>query len=323
MKKKSQNFQNIIITNISLKFIYIIILNLFIFFIYKNIFDISYKNELKSNILNIENYYKICNNGILINKKTKEFIKNINPIISIVSTIYDKEKYIMRFLRSIQNQQFENIEIIIIDDFSEDNSVMVLENLQKIDKRIKIIKHYKNKGTLICRNEGILISRGKYIIIPDIDDILSYDIMNQCLIKINQTNSDMIIFNTYLGYKNIFMHYQIKDYENKIIYQPKLSSFIFYGNGHLEIIDPIIRNKFIKRTILINALNNINNFFLSQNIIFYEDTLINFMLYKTSKSFYYLKSIGYFYISNQDSTTKKYIDDKVFMNRFLYSFFFF
>ena len=316
MKKKS-------LINISLKFFYIIILILSIFFIYKNIFDISYKNELKSNILNIEHYYKICNNGILINKKTKEFKKNLNPTISIVSTIYDKEKYIIRFLRSIQNQQFENIEIIIIDDFSRDNSIMVLENLQKTDKRIKIIKHYKNKGTLISRNEGILISRGKYIIIPDIDDILSYDIINQCLIKINQTNCDMIIFNTYLGNKNIFMHYQIKEYENKIIYQPNLSSFIFYGTGHLDIIDPIIRNKFIKRTILINTLNNIDNYFISQNIIFYEDTLINFMLYKTTKSLYYLKSIGYFYISNQNSTTKKYIDDTIFMNRFLYSFFFF
>jgi len=307
--------------NKSLKFIIIIFILIF-FFIINSIFDISYKNELKNDIINIEHYYKICNKGILIDN-TKKFIKYVNPTISIISTIYDKEKYIKRFLMSIQNQKFENIEIIIIDDFSRDNSAKVLENFQKKDERIKIIKHNKNKGTLISRNEGILISTGKYIIIPDIDDILSNDIFNQCLINIEKTNNDIILFNTYLGNKNIFKHYQIKEYANKIIYQPELSSFIFYGSHHLEIVDPVIRNKFIKRTTLINALNSISDYYLHQNMIFYEDTLINFMLYKSSKSLYYLNNIGYYYISNPYSTTKKYIDDIVFMNRLLKSFFFF
>ena len=55
---------------------------------------------------------------------------------------------ILRFLRTIQNQNFEQIEIILIDDFSEDNTIIIIENLQKEDGRIRIIKNRKNEGTL-------------------------------------------------------------------------------------------------------------------------------------------------------------------------------
>ena len=81
------------------------------------------------------------------------------------------EKYILRFIRNIQNQFFENIEIILVDDFSLDNSKKIIEKLQKDDERIALIKHKNNKGTLISRKNGILKSKGKYIIIPDSDDI--------------------------------------------------------------------------------------------------------------------------------------------------------
>ena len=70
----------------------------------------------------------------------------------------------MRFLRSIQNQFFDNIEIILVDDFSLDNSIKIIDNLQKDDERIVLIKHNYNKGTLISRINGILKSKGKYII---------------------------------------------------------------------------------------------------------------------------------------------------------------
>ena len=133
----------------------------------------------------------------------------------------------------------------------------------------------------------------------------------------------MIIFNTYLGNSKIFMEHQFKEFYEKLIYQPYLSFFMFYGSGYLKIIDPVIRNKLIKRTVLIKAINQINDYFFNQNMILYEDTLINFMLYKTCKSLYFLNIIGYFYISNQDSTTKKFINNKLYAYRLLISFFYF
>ena len=280
------------------------------------------KIKLKKEIINLEEYYKICNAGILLNK-TKKF-KNIEkPKISIISSIYNKEKYILRFLRSIQNQNFAQIEIIFIDDFSEDNTVNVIENLQKYDERIRIIKNRKNKGTLISRNEGIFISKGKYLIISDGDDLLSKNLLNKCFIIAEKYKYDMIRFNTYLGKRNIFMYDKIKYLVNKEIYQPQLSSYIFYNGDKLEITDPMISNKFIKRNIVINTLNLINDYFLNQNMIFYEDTLINYILYKIANSFYFLKDLGYYYISNPNSSTIGYKKNEKSVNRLLYSFFLF
>jgi hypothetical protein len=133
----------------------------------------------------------------------------------------------------------------------------------------------------------------------------------------------MIRFNTYLGERNIFMYEKIKYLVNKDIYQPQLSSYIFYQGSNLEITDPMISNKFIKRNIIINSLNLINNYFLNQNMIFYEDTLINYILYKTANSFYYLKDLGYYYISNPNSSTIGYKKNEKSVNRLLYSFFLF
>lgn len=284
----------------------------------------NYKNKLKTEIkfLGIEKYFKICNNGILLVHKNK-FKKNEMPKISIISSVYNKQNYILRFLRSIQNQYIDKIEIILIDDFSEDKTVSIIEHCQKEDERIILLKHKINKGTLISRNEGILFARGIYIIIPDSDDILSSDILNQCLMIAEEKDYDMIRFNTYLGNKNIFMYNNIKYLINKAIYQPELSSYIFYGLGYLKIIDPMISNKFIKRDILIKTLNFISIYYLIRNMIFYEDTLINFILYKVSKSYYYLKNIGYFYISNLNSSTMSYNKNEKNMNRLLNSLFLF
>ena len=89
-----------------------------------------------------------------------KFKKIKNPIIW---SIYNREKYILRFLRSIQNQFFDNIEIILVDDFSTDNSAKLIKEYQKEDPRIILIKHGKNKGTLIIINYNILLFLLKYL----------------------------------------------------------------------------------------------------------------------------------------------------------------
>ena len=316
-KSKNINKQNI-------RNFFIISYFIIVLIIYNPFTSNYYKNKLKPEIefLSIEKYFKICNNNILLRGKKKEKRKE-NPEISIISAVYNKQNYIIRFLRSIQNQNIDKIEIILVDDFSEDKTVNIIEKCQKEDERIILLKNKYNKGALISRNEGILISRGKYIIIPDSDDILSKDILKQCLMIAEGKNYDMIRFNIYLGNKNIFMYKEIKYLVDKSIYQPELSSYIFYGLGYLKIIDPMISNKFIKRNILINALNSINIYYLNQNMIFYEDTLINILIYKVSNSYYFFRNIGYFYISNPNSSTMGYNKNENNYNKLLNSFFLF
>jgi glycosyltransferase involved in cell wall biosynthesis len=142
---------------------------------------------------NLKEYYNLNNNGTLINKQKLKRCKK--PKISIICSIYNGEKYVLRFLRSIQNQFFDDIEIIFVDDHSIDNTTKVIEELQKYDERIILIKLKRNKGTLIARNIGVLKSKGEFIIIPDGDDILSQNILKICYYVAKTYNYDLIRFN--------------------------------------------------------------------------------------------------------------------------------
>ena len=264
--------------------------------------EYKYNLKLKQYKLKIENYYKLCNNGTLLNKK--KIMKNEIPKISIISPIYNRGKYILRFLRSIQNQYFDNIEIIFVDDFSSDNSVELIKNYQFEDERIILIEHNKNKGTLISRNDGALISKGEYLIFPDPDDILTQDILNTCYQYSKVNNYEIIRYNLFDQRENdIFYNSIVNKLDSRKIEQPELFYYLFYGVGKLKQIDFNLANKFIKREAYIRALNSINSFYLKQYMINFEDGIMNFILYKTSRSYYFLKNIGYFYIRNNQSIT--------------------
>jgi glycosyltransferase involved in cell wall biosynthesis len=231
-------------------------------------------------------------------------MKTETPKISIISPIYNREKYILRFLRSIQNQYFDNVEIIFVDDFSSDNSVEKIENYQIEDERIILIKHNKNKGTLISRNDGALISKGEYLIFPDPDDILAQDILNTCYQYSKMYNYEIIRYNLFDQRENdIFYNSIVSKLDSRRIEQPELFYYLFYGIGKLKQIDFNLHNKFIKREAFIRALNSINSFYLKQYMTNFEDGIMNYILYKTSRSYYFLKNIGYFYIRNNQSIT--------------------
>ena len=286
-----------------IKLLLILFLFKFNYFLLKIILNLNYTFEIK----NIKNYFSLCNSEKLINRN--KYKRNKFPKVSIISPIYNRENFILRFLRSVQNQKFYEIEIIFIDDYSEDNSVKLIEKYQKKDERIILIKNKKNKGTLISRNIGALNSRGEYLIFPDPDDIISKNIINFCYNFIRTFNYEMIRFNLYEG-NDIFLKDIVYGLENKIIIQPELSTFLFYGKGKLLQIDFNISNKFIKRKAYIRALNSVNNYYLNLYMTNAEDGLMNYILYRTVKSLFFIKKIGYFYIINEKSITQSNFTDE-------------
>jgi glycosyltransferase involved in cell wall biosynthesis len=253
-------------------------------------------------------FFKLCNSEKLINKK--KYKKNRFPKVSIISPVYNREEFLLRFLRSIQNQKFNDIEIMLIDDCSKDNSLKLIEKYQEKDERIILIKNKKNKGTLISRTIGALKSRGEYFIFPDPDDIISRNIINFCYNFIRTYNYEMLRFNLFKGNK-IFFQNIVNGLENKIIKQPKLSTFLFYGKGKLLQIDFNVSNKFIKRKAFIRALNSINGLYLNLYMVTLEDGLMNYIFYRSAKSLYFIKKVGYYYKKNNKSISRIKFNDKV------------
>jgi glycosyltransferase involved in cell wall biosynthesis len=228
----------------------------------------------------------------------KKMEKMKNPKVSVISPICNRERFLIRFLKSIQFQNFDDIEIILVDDKSTDNGVKILEEYQKKDKRIKIIKLKRNKGTFFARNIGVLYSQAKYIILPDPDDIISKDIINSCLYYAENYNFEIIRYHSYKGNKQLI---KFDNEKSKPIYQPELQTYLFYANKELKRVDFYINNKMITKKLFIKALNLLNNFYLNLYMTILEDQLMIFILYKTAKSFYYLKKYGYYHKLNSIS----------------------
>ena len=95
----------------------------------------------------------------------------MNPKVSIIVPIYNSEKYMNKCIESILNQTLTEIEIILVNDGSTDNSGKIIDNYAKKDNRIKVI-HQQNSGPSVARNKGISTAKGKYIGFVDSDDYI-------------------------------------------------------------------------------------------------------------------------------------------------------
>ena len=139
---------------------------------------------------------------------------------------------------------------------------------------------------------------------PDPDDILEKNCLRYFYSLAKKNEYELIRFYIYLGKKKIYFGKHILHLPSKPIYQPELSTYLFYAKKYIFQIDFNVSNKFIKREALIRALNYISND-LFLYITRFEDGILNYLLYRVSKSFFFSKKIAYYYIINRDSITRR------------------
>ncbi|MBE1302196.1 MAG: glycosyltransferase [Alteromonadaceae bacterium] len=94
-----------------------------------------------------------------------------SELISVVIPVYNSEKHIEETLHSIRKQTYQNIEILCVDDGSSDNSAFCIEQISKVDSRVKLIQMPENGGISKALNTGIEMAKGRYIARMDSDDI--------------------------------------------------------------------------------------------------------------------------------------------------------
>lgn len=95
---------------------------------------------------------------------------NSNSLISIVTPIYNSEKFLSETIDSVINQKYLNWELFLVDDCSTDSSLNIAKEYEEKDKRISVITLSENSGAAVARNKGINASRGKYLAFLDSDD---------------------------------------------------------------------------------------------------------------------------------------------------------
>lgn len=114
--------------------------------------------------------------------------------VSVIIPVYNGEKYLEKCLDSVINQSYKDLEIIVINDGSVDNTLNILKEYQKKDKRIIIIDK-KNEGQAIARNIGLSKATGKYVTFIDSDDFVDLNMINDFVINSLKYDADVVVCN--------------------------------------------------------------------------------------------------------------------------------
>lgn len=121
-----------------------------------------------------------------LNNKTSKFL------VSIIVPAYNVDKYIVKCLSSILEQTYTNIELIVVNDGSNDRTGQLIDNIAEQDSRVCVI-HKKNAGVSAARNTGIEISTGDYLVFVDADDYIAHDYVEYMLSLIENTGSEFCL----------------------------------------------------------------------------------------------------------------------------------
>ena len=229
--------------------------------------------------------------------KKKKFKYNKKPLISVILSSYNKENILMKSIRSIQNQNFKNIEIIIADDCSTDNSKKHFKYLLEKDPRIRVFTHLKNMGLWRSRIDGFLYSRAKYILFFDTSDFYEdnyvlddlYNLMN----KYNLDSAKMIfrIINSYKNFENSYVPFHVNDM-SKIVYE---TEHIEYYNKQIFGQWANIWNRITRVDIYAKGLCLLNDKLLNIYKNMWEDIWFNTIVDKVSYNFTIIERVGYVY----------------------------
>ena len=273
----------------------------------KKFFNLNNELILKTNKTSIivegKKYIDKC-----LNKQTltKEYDINKTPKISIIIPVYNSNETIYFSICSIQNQNFTDLEIILIDDFSRDISLKIIENIKKLDSRIIIARNKKNMGSLYSRNIGVLMAKGKYIFGLDNDDLFfSEDILYYTLKVAEDSNFDIVGFRAFkfTNYRdNLDKIYDLNNYQyyknNTIVFQPELSTWMVSKNGRYQPHDVTIWAKCFKTKIYKEAIIKLGIKRYSIFVSWAEDNIMNFIIFNLANSFIFIFKYGIIHLHN-------------------------
>ena len=272
------------------KILLLIILFIYSLLLYFQIILIKFIDDFRI----IQNFTKKNLNGYLKYSKLKNY-KTKTPKISIVISIFNGECYIEPAIRSIQNQNFLDLEIIIVDDFSQDNSIQVIKGLMKDDPRILLLTNKKNKGTLYTKTKGVLYAKGKYVMTLDHDDLYSSKYAFSLLYdEAEKNNLDLLGFsslNTSIDIKILNKDQYHNYFQTPIIFKPSIKDRILNVKSTNLESETLLCLYFIKTELFIKIINILGNKFLKRNIDSGDDTILVFLLSRYANNLKHIKRI--------------------------------
>lgn len=221
-------------------------------------------------------------------------------MISIIVPVYNTAKYLPECLDSILNQEYGDLEIILVDDGSTDESLKVCEKYAEIDNRV-IVYHKENSGVSDTRNFGLSRANGEYISFCDSDDVIKPELYQLLYETMIQQGVDRVVCGYAYLYEDghtVYSKPRLADgrYDAdyilpKMIDDGTMSGFLFSG----------VYNSLFKKKIIYD-----NNLHFESDIKYNEDSLFSFKYMLSSQSIYSLQSLPtYLYRQHSNSSTSR------------------
>lgn len=211
--------------------------------------------------------------------------------ISIIVPVFNVERYIAECLTSLIKQTFKDIEIVIVDDGSTDNSYRIIEDYAHDDNRIKVIRNQINKGVSASRNIGLKEASSNYIMFCDPDDYYHEDMCKiMYLAIISNVDVDLAVCDT-----NIIYDGGIFDLEEEKNYKLSYTGKHIVNDKVIDKTNICVWNKIYKKNIIEK-----NNICFPENLL-YEDNYFFIAYALFCKNFYYVNQKLYFYRKRQYS----------------------
>jgi glycosyltransferase involved in cell wall biosynthesis len=290
-------------------------------------------------------YVTLCKQGILL--PGRKFVRSENPKISVIIPMYNEEKNALTIIRSVQNQTLQDLEIVCVNDNSNDKTLEILQSLQKVDPRITIITNTTNRGVIYNRIFGALHSKGEYVTFIDADDAMcNFEIFQKAYdnatkdygekldIVHYQTCGCKYLDNGEMDRFYLFFTFNLFNF-NKVIKQPEIRDNYMQKKKHVTG-SGFVFDKIYSRPLMKRIADYIGPHIWNQNLIFVDDFLLAFAAMRTTDSIVNSGQVGYWHfmdtvtsttsnvfeivenrLKNPDKTNKKLGDYMIILERML------
>jgi len=223
-----------------------------------------------------------------------EVNKLLNYKVSLIIPVYNVEKYLKKCLDSATEQTLGEIEIIIVNDGSTDNSLSIICEYEVRDNRIKVINQ-KNSGVSAARNAGLSVASGEFIAFLDSDDWIDVSFLEKMYLAAKEQNADIAICNYASVVEGIDKMPSVKRNKADLLTSSEALKKIISESG----IRSYTWDKLYKRSLF--TKNNISY----PSVKCYEDMATTFKLFYYANRIAMLKDCLYFYLQRKTSITKR------------------
>ncbi len=227
-------------------------------------------------------------------------LSDFSDKISIIVPVYNIENYLERCLESILAQTYTNLEVVVVDDGSKDNSLKVAQKVSERDSRVKVISKV-NEGVTKARLTGVKEALGDWIGFVDGDDFVDPEMFETLLSNAKKYNADI----SHCGYKMVFPS-RVDYYYNtgRFVEQDNMRGLADLLSG--SFIEPCLCNKLYKKSVVEKMLAKEE---IDYSIKNNEDLLLNFYFFNYSQKSVYVDKCFYHYILRKGSAATSSINE--------------